>query len=63
MSLERRYFYGDGDVSAAKPLAGISRRRISNPTLMRRKPSFEVLKALGSPHRLIAVSRTGAGHR
>ena len=63
MSLERRYYYGDGDVSAAKPSAGIGRRRITNPTLMRRTPSFETLKALGAPHRLSAVARTGAGLR
>ena len=58
MSLERRYLYGDGDGSAAKPSAGIS-----NPTLMRRKPSFETRKALGAPHRLSAVTRAAAGHR
>ena len=63
MSLERRYLYGDGDGSAAKPSAGIAWRRISNPTLMRRGPSFETRKALGAPHRLSAVAREGAGHR
>ncbi len=63
MSLERRYLYGDGDGSAAKPSAGVARRRISNPTLMRLRPSFETRKALGSPHRLSAVAREGAGHR
>ncbi len=63
MSLERRYLYGDGDGSAAKPSAGIARRRISNPTLMRRGPSFETRKSLGTPHRLSAAVRGESGHR
>ena len=63
MSLERRYFYGDGDGSGAKPSVGIARRRIGNPTLMRRRPSFETRKALGAPHRLSSAARGESGHR
>jgi hypothetical protein len=63
MSLDRRYYYGHEEITAAKPFAGGGSRRINNPVLSSRTPSFETLKALGTPHRLNAVSRAGASYR